>query len=94
MNENTLISCTTIDEYLWKVKVYLMKKHGTDQAMRDVYPLLWYVATGRASAAWLRMLMAKTPYNVAKLLHKGGSVDEVMERLHCYIGWDTSLGIK
>ena len=86
MNTN-LITCNTIDEYLWKVERYLMKKYGVDQASRDADPLKWYIRTGRACPAWIRQLMEKIPYNVAKILHKGGSYEDAIERVHNYIGW-------
>ena len=32
-----------IDEYLWKVKKYLIAKYGTFQADREAEPLEWYI---------------------------------------------------
>ena len=80
-----------IDEYLWKVKRYLLAKYGTFQADREAEPLEWYIYTGRASAAFLRLLRAKKPYCVARLLHKGGSTDEVIKRLKSYIGFEGEI---
>lgn len=82
-----LVSCTSIDEYLWKIERYLMKKYGCDTAIRDIDPLRWYICTGRASASWCKCLMAKIPYHVAKILHQGGSYCEVLDRVDAYIGW-------
>ena len=84
---NKLISCTTIDEYITKAEIYLMRKYGVDRAEIDIYPLKWYIFTGRASAAWTRTLLETIPYNAAKILHKGGSVEEVICRINNYIGW-------
>lgn len=81
------MNCNTIDEYLWKVELYLMKKFGCDRAKQDIAPLVWYIRTGRAPSAWLRLLMEKWPYNVAKILHNGGSYAEALTRVDEYIGW-------
>ena len=43
-----------VDEQVWKVYRYLMRKYGTKRADIDIYPLKWYINTGRASAAYLR----------------------------------------
>jgi len=81
------MSQNQIDDYLWKVKRYLLAKYGTKTADREVEPLEWYIYTGRASATFLGLLRAKKPYCVARLLHDGGSTDEVIKRVKNYINF-------
>ena len=46
-----------------------------------VYPLRWYVATGRASAPFMKSMLTIRPDVIARLLLKGGSDQEVMDRI-------------
>jgi len=77
-----------IDAGLWKIKLFMMKKYGTDCAYRDFAPLEWYVSTGRASTFFLRKLFEYKPYMIARKLHEGGSYDEVLQRIKKYIVWN------
>lgn len=58
-----------------------MGLYGVDQAYRDMYPLTWYITTGRASVAFLRALNSTKPFLVARRLHQGGSYDEAVLRI-------------
>ena len=80
------INANLIDDYLWRVKRYLMQRHGCDAADREIDPLTWYVTTGRATILFLENMVAKKPYTIGRLLHKGGSYDETIERIANYIG--------
>ena len=71
----------TIDNCLWYIEKYLMIKYGVDAAHREIAPLKWYIATGRASALFLKRLAASKPYVIGRKLHLGGSDDEVIERI-------------
>lgn len=84
------VSFTTIQDGLWEIERCLMQRYGVDTARRDMYPLSWYVNTGRASAAYLRKLLSCKPYMVARKLHQGGSVDEVLTRVKDYIEEQTA----
>ena len=75
------------DSYIWAVKLYLMKRYGCDQAEKDVYPLAWYVNTGRASNSFLHNLSDAKPYMIARKLHLGGSIQEAIDRVIQYIGY-------
>ena len=81
----TTICFTTIQDALWEIERYLMQRYGVDAARRDMYPLSWYVNTGRASVAYLRKLLSCKPYMIARKLHKGGSYDEVLDRVKAYM---------
>ena len=60
-----------IDEYIWEVELYLMKRYGTMATARLIYPLAWYIRTGRASADFEKRLMTIKPYVIGRLLAKG-----------------------
>ena len=82
------MSRTEIDNYLWNVRLYLMKVHGTDAANKDVAPLEWYINTGRASAEFLKRLFQVRPFLRARILHNGGSYDDAIRRIKSRIGFD------
>lgn len=73
------ISRTAIDDYLWRVTMYLAKRHGLDSAYRMVSPLEWYINTGRASVGFLRCLLETRAYLVGRVLAKGGSDDSIID---------------
>ena len=79
------ISRTLIDNYIWNVKLYMMKHYGCDNADCEIDPLAWYINTGRASVDFLGRLVTKKPYMIGRLLHKGGSYDETIKRIREYI---------
>lgn len=60
-----------------------MFKHGKciDESLNIVYPLSWYVTTGRASSAFIKAMYNVKPYVMARILVKGyatGSHDDVV----------------
>lgn len=75
------MSYTKIENFLYEIEHYLMEKYGCDAAYRELSPLKWYITTGRASAPFLHSLLESKPFVIARLLHKGGSDDEVISRL-------------
>lgn len=75
------MSSTQIDTMLWHIQREDMQRHGCTQAERDMQPLVWYINTGRASTEFLRLLMNARPVLVARDLHKGGSYEEVINRV-------------
>lgn len=81
-----LVVCPkTIECGLWSIERTLLWKYGTQQAKQDMAPLSWYISTGRASVDFIRRLLYAKPFMVARKLHKGGSYDEVIERVKQYI---------
>ena len=75
------ISHLAINKYLWDVHNNIMNKHGYsfDQSYNVLYPLLYYINTGRASAEFLHNVQYVKPYVMARVLAKGyehGTVDE------------------
>ena len=81
------MSATTIDTMLWNIKRELMNRIGCDAAERAMYPLNWYINTGRAPTEFLRKLQTARPGLVARDLAKGGSVDETIKRVCRRIGF-------
>ena len=80
------ISRTNIDKYLWEVKRSLMNKYGVDASDRMMDPLVWYIQTGRASTDFLRKLLNKKPYVIARKLVENSSVDDTLQRIKTYLG--------
>ena len=66
-----------IDNYIWKVKLYIINKYGIDQVERSIDPLRWYIVTGRAPTSFLQDVMNVPPFVMGRLLYekKDGSVD-------------------
>lgn len=70
-----------IDEYVNRLLVCLYKTSTCDRAWAEIDPLLWWINTGRASTEFLRKLLDTKPYLVARRLRKGGSHEEVINRI-------------
>lgn len=81
------INTTTIETGLWSIERYMMKKYGVDAASRDIAPLKWYVGTERASLAFLRLLLAAKPFMIGRILHKGGSYEDAIQRVKVYLNY-------
>lgn len=79
------MSYTQIDEYLWQVEKWLMNHYGTGRAQLDIAPLKWYIGTDRAPLDFMRAMLTKKPYLIAKKLHAGGTYDEAINRLKSYL---------
>ena len=75
-----------IDQYLYAVEDSAVKlSYRYDYPFRMtavVAPLRWYIATGRASAAWLRTLLSIRPDVIARRLLQGGTDLEIMDRIN------------
>ena len=82
LSEHTVrISRTLIESYMWDVERYTREKLGVTESDRVVSPLWWYIDTGRASADFLGRLVQVKPYVIGRLLMKGGSDAEVIDRV-------------
>ena len=82
------MSYTRIEAFLWSIEYYLMKKYGSSVAEREMYPLKWYIITGRAPAVFLINLLMAKPYVIARVLHKGGTDEEVIRRVKAKLNLD------
>ena len=82
---NIEINKTSIDCGLWAIQRNLMQKYGCDVAAGEMYPLLWYVNTGRASTEFLKRLINAKPFMIARILHRGGADAEIINRIKNYL---------
>lgn len=80
------VSTTTIETGMWAIQRYLMKKYGASAASRDIEPLNWYINTGRASVSFISAVLDSKPFMIGRILHKGGSYDETIQRVKDYLG--------
>ena len=81
------ISATTIETMLWHIQREIMQRHGVDASYRMMSPLNWYINTGRASTGFLHKLYEARPVLVARDLAKGGSDQEILDRVFKRIGF-------
>ena len=86
-SRTTHVSDALIDMFLWNVRHYLERKYGSRESERMSDPLFWYVRTNRASLDFLGELIQKKPYLIGRVLAKGGSYDEAIQRVKNYIGY-------
>lgn len=82
------MSRTEIDNFIWSVEKVLWDSYGLDASERLMYPLKWYIFTGRASADFLNRLSQEKPKVIGMLLKSGGSDYEVMNRIKKHIGYE------
>lgn len=76
------IDRVSIDSYVWEVQKALIRYGlSVDESEIAVYPLQWYVCTGRASVAFLHKMVETKPFLVARRLRNGGSHDEMLDRV-------------
>ena len=74
------------NEYIYAVQKCVMYKHGKgiSESLNIIYPLSWYITTGRASASFIKSMYEVKPFVMARLLVKGyttGSHDDVIEAI-------------
>ena len=76
-----IISRTRIDAELWKIRMELAKELGFDESGRKMYPLTWYVNTGRASIGFLRDLFSADKKRIVNALKSSGCEDEAIRKI-------------
>lgn len=82
------MSRTKIDELIWSIQRELMNRYGVTAAERMIMPLVWYIDTGRASTMFLKALASVRPFLIARDLAKGGSDEEIINRICRRIKYD------
>ena len=80
-----MIGTDRIDDHIWKVKYYLMRKHGCGQADLFIRPLTWYIGTSRASVEFLNRFLNAKPYMIGRLLAKSVTYDGAIKALKQYL---------
>ena len=81
------MSRTQIETMLWHIQRELMTRYGVDESCRLIYPLSWYITTGRASGEFLQLLQQVRPFLIARDLHKEGSDEQILDRICKRIGY-------
>lgn len=79
------VSRTLIDLTERRVLAYMMPRYGVDASIREYDPLRWYIDTGRASGEFILAVCNTRPYIIGRMLHKGGSYQEAVERIRGYL---------
>ena len=78
-----------IDQYLYAVEDSVLNQFDRFDypvlPSAAVAPLRWYIATGRASSAWLKSLLSIRPDAIARRLLQGGADQEVIDRINTLI---------
>lgn len=86
------LSRTAIDDTMWDIKQKLMRKCTTDNADRYLYPLAYYIDTGRAPAGFLKLLINLSDRQKAivgnRLMKNYGNNERVINSVCQYIGWN------
>lgn len=76
---------------LVEIRRYLIARYDYKQTNNTMYPLIWYIRTGRASRDFCLLLAQKKGFMIARQLVKGGSIEEVIERIKAYVGYKSSF---
>ncbi len=76
---------TKSERILMYYQTKLMKEHGTTKGDSLLYPLRWYINTGRASTQFIHRLADARAKDVVAILTQGGSTEEVIARLKEYL---------
>lgn len=75
-----------LDIFIGDVEIFLHKKTcSTRETEVMVYPLKYWIQTGRASLGECKALVEKKPYRIGQILMQGGTVDEAVARIREYI---------
>ena len=78
--------CYGIDQYLYAVNDSawrILNRSDTPwmYGTQPVYPLNWYISSGRAPTPFIRQLLTIRPDVIARILLKGGSDQDVVQRI-------------
>lgn len=72
---------TKSERILREYESKLWKNHGITEGSRLLYPLNWYINTGRASTQFIHKLAEANSKKVIAILEQNGSVEDVIARL-------------
>ena len=76
-----IISRARIDAELWEIRMALAKELGFDESERKMYPITWYVNTGRASIEFLRNLFSADKTRIVNALKSSVCEDEAIRKI-------------
>lgn len=79
----------SIEGYLWDTRKAMWKTISVNDSSNAIYPLAWYIKTGRASLEFLRKMIQVKPYVMARYLIKiqDNSVDAAVDLIKQKIGY-------
>lgn len=81
-----ILSYTAINKKMHEIRMELWKKTGSSvRGDSLMYPLVYYVNTGRASAEFLKRLINAKTFMIVRKLQSGGSDQEIMKRIKKYL---------
>lgn len=76
----------TKSEYiLLSYEKIMWKRHGITEGSNLLYPLKWYINTGRASADYVHRLADAKSKDIVAILEAGGSVEDVCRGIKDYL---------
>ncbi len=83
------INVYSIEEYLWDTRKAMWKTISVNDSSNAIYPLKWYIGTGRASLEFLKKLIQVKPFVMARFLIKiqDNSVDAAVDLIKKKIGY-------
>jgi len=78
-----------IEEYLFDTRKAMWKTISVNDSNNVIYPLKWYIGTGRASLEFLRKMVQVKPFVMARFLLKiqDNSVDAAVDLIKRKIGY-------
>ena len=85
---------TQIENKLTEIAIYIWHKNpewGFLRCENAVSDLTWYIETGRASTPFLKAFLDAKTFMLGRLIMKGGSRSEVVERVKKYLGFTETL---
>lgn len=82
-------NCYSIDSYLFDTQKAMWKTLSVNDSSNAIYPLAWYIQTGRASLEFLRKMVQVKPFVMARFLIKiqDNSVDVAVDLIKKKIGY-------
>ena len=88
--------CYGIDQYIYAVNdsAWRMLNKQDRQWMfgtEPVYPLNWYISSGRASTPFIKLLLTVRPDIIARIMIKGGSDQEIVQKIKDRIGYTENV---
>lgn len=78
-----------LDAYTWDVMRSLCKRSPYSEAERIMYPLRYWIFTGRITTEESKRLVERQPYMIGRILtkHYPGSIDDAVKALKAYV-WE------
>lgn len=88
--------CYGIDQYIYAVndsawKILNKEDRAWHFGTEPVYPLNWYISSGRAPTPFIKRLLTVRPDVIARILIKGGTDLEIVDRIKSRIGYSKEV---